>query len=122
RTADLLVALDRRARARRELEHEDFLALLGMLGEKALIAGEPLFQALGLVEPVDADDHVAADRAVAHPPPREARRRAVRSGGELARVDPDRRDDEPQPARPEPQLAGRLLDRAQVLHGIVAGR
>jgi hypothetical protein len=88
--AQVLVGLDLVARDRGDLQQHDLAARLGIVVQEALEADQPLLQPLGIVQAIDADDHLA-EHAVGHQPVVDADgARAFLDAGEVLGVDADR--------------------------------
>src|SRR6185436_14727229 len=65
--ANFLIAAYILTRGRRDLKEEDFAVLMRVVAQEALISEKAFFEALRIIEPIDADDHVTSSCALPHP-------------------------------------------------------
>src|SRR5690606_758271 len=90
RRTNVHVGGDGLARRRSDLQVGDLLAVLRPAGQEQVHGLDAFGQALGIVEPVDADDQLVIRLAVGNGRDVGVLRVPARVGGELARVDTDR--------------------------------
>src|SRR6185437_13057735 len=126
--ADTAVALDLRARGRRDLQERHALALVGIEGEELLIGLKAQRQAFAVIEPIDADDHAAVMQIVPHAVEPAGLEIALGGLAEALDIDADREDTGLHPILIEAErglagqrgreLGGRIIAEAQK---VVAG-